>query len=90
MTQQIINAGNVANDGKGDSLRAGATKINNNFTELYSQIGILGSRAVIPAQAGNGGKFLTTSGSVLSWATVSGGTGGGTYILPTATTTELG
>jgi len=90
MAQQIINAGVVANDGQGDSLRSGATKINNNFTELYSQIGVLASQAIIPNQSGNGGKFLTTSGSVLSWATVSGGVGGSTYTLPTATTTELG
>ena len=91
MAQQIINPGAVANDGQGDSLRSGATKINNNFTELYSQVGVLGARAVIPSQSGNGGKFLTTSGSVLSWVTISGGTGGGgTYTLTAATTTELG
>ena len=34
----------------------------------------------LPSQTGNGGKFLTTNGSgTLSWATVSGGGGGGSY-----------
>ena len=91
MAQQIINAGVVANDGQGDSLRFGATKINNNFTELYSQVSVLGSRAVIPNQTNNSGKFLTTINGILSWATVStSGGGSSSYVLPTASTTELG
>ena len=36
MSQKIINVGVVANDGTGDTLRTGAGKINDNFTELYS------------------------------------------------------
>jgi hypothetical protein len=36
MSQQIINIGSVPNDGSGDSLRTAFSKINNNFTELYS------------------------------------------------------
>jgi hypothetical protein len=36
MTQEIINIGAVANDGEGDPLRTAFTKINNNFTQLYS------------------------------------------------------
>lgn len=39
MTQQTINTGTAANDRKGDSLRAAFTKINANFTELYSSTG---------------------------------------------------
>lgn len=31
----------------------------------------------LPSQSGNGGKFLTTDGSVLSWETV---TGGGSFV----------
>lgn len=34
--------------------------------------------AVIPDQTGNSGKFLTTDGTDISWATVSGGEGSGT------------
>lgn len=37
MTQQIINVGSGANDGTGDPLRTCFSKINANFTELYSR-----------------------------------------------------
>lgn len=36
MPQQTINVGTSANDGTGDTLRAGGQKINANFTELYA------------------------------------------------------
>lgn len=36
MSQEIINVGAVANDGTGDPLRTAFTKINNNFTNLFS------------------------------------------------------
>lgn len=36
MAKQIINVGQTANDKKGDSLRAAFTKVNANFTDLYS------------------------------------------------------
>lgn len=36
MAQQNINLGNAPNDGSGDTLRTGGTKINANFTELYA------------------------------------------------------
>jgi hypothetical protein len=36
MTQQIINVGNVANDGQGTPLRTAFQYINNNFAELYT------------------------------------------------------
>lgn len=39
MVKQIINSGVLPNDGQGDNLRAGAIKINNNFTELYTALG---------------------------------------------------
>ncbi len=42
MTQQVIDVGNVANDGQGDPLRTAFTKTNNNFTELYNIGGISG------------------------------------------------
>lgn len=38
MAQQIINVGTTADDHTGDTLRAGAGKINANFTELYAAI----------------------------------------------------
>ena len=39
MAKSTINLGTAANDGTGDSLRAGATKVNANTDELYSAIG---------------------------------------------------
>lgn len=38
MAQAIIDLGSVANDGTGDDLRTGGGKINDNFTEIYSNI----------------------------------------------------
>ena len=39
MAINLINRGSVANDGTGDNLRAGAEKINANFSEIYTAIG---------------------------------------------------
>lgn len=38
MTQQTINIGTVANDNTGDTLRTAFLKVNENFTEVYSNI----------------------------------------------------
>ena len=40
MAKQAINVGTTANDKKGDSLRAAFVKVNANFTELYTALGI--------------------------------------------------
>jgi len=40
MTKQVINVGTTANDKKGDSLRAAFQKVNTNFTELYTALGL--------------------------------------------------
>lgn len=39
MTQQIINTGTAADKGNGDPLRTAFTKVNDNFTELYTLVG---------------------------------------------------
>jgi len=39
MARQVIGTGSSPNDGSGDNLRAGGTKINDNFTELYNYLG---------------------------------------------------
>ena len=39
MTRQAISIGTTANDGTGDTLRAAGTKINDNFSELYTLLG---------------------------------------------------
>ena len=40
MAKQNINVGTAANDKKGDSLRAAFVKVNANFTELYTALGL--------------------------------------------------
>ena len=39
MAKQAVGIGTSANDGTGDTLRAGADKINDNFNEIYSALG---------------------------------------------------
>jgi len=39
MAINLINRGSTPNDGTGDNLRAGAEKVNANFTEIYTAIG---------------------------------------------------
>jgi hypothetical protein len=46
MTQQIINTGNAANDGTGESLRSAFVAVNENFTEIYTA-GPVGSNVSI-------------------------------------------
>ena len=64
MTQQIINVGTTANSGTGDTLRAAGTKINANFTELYT------TQFQLPNQNNNAGKALITNGAVATWQPV--------------------
>ncbi len=40
MTKQIVNIGDTANDKNADSLRTAFLKINQNFTELYTSLGL--------------------------------------------------
>lgn len=51
----------------------GAPPTLNTLNELAASL----ANTSIPTQTGNSGKFLTTNGSIISWATVSGGAGGG-------------
>jgi hypothetical protein len=46
MTRQTISTGTTGNDATGDSLRAAGTKMNANFSELYTAIG--GSDDTLP------------------------------------------
>ena len=62
MAKQVINVGLSVNDGTGDTLRSGATKINENFTELYASLS-----PELPNQTGQAGLFLTTNGATVSW-----------------------
>lgn len=67
MTQQIINIGVAANDRSGDPIRTAFNKVNSNFTEIYTSIN---ADIQIPVQTNNGGKFLTTNGSTLTWGSL--------------------
>ena len=57
MAQQIINTGTVGNDGTGDDLRTGATKINANFQEIYSNITALSLQLNLASVNSNGVGF---------------------------------
>lgn len=46
MTQQLINIGSVANDGTGDPLRTAMNKVNQNFTDLYTNPLVSGNVSV--------------------------------------------
>ena len=67
MAQQTINIGTSANDGTGDPLRTAFDKINDNFTELYSetaadsQITISGNK--IKTNVSNTDLVLDTNGT---------------------------
>jgi hypothetical protein len=61
MAKQTINIGTAANDGTGDPLRTAFTKTNANFTEIYNA-------GLIPSQTGNNARYLSTDGTILSWA----------------------
>lgn len=68
MTKQVISVGLTANDGTGDSLRSGAQKINENFSELYNFLGnpTTGQLSVVSAiQAGSGITINNPSGNVI-------------------------
>ena len=57
MTRQNINIGSSANDGTGDTLRTAGSKINQNFQEIYTQLG--GDSSSLTTQV-----ILKDSGSV--------------------------
>lgn len=64
MAKQTINLGNTVNDGTGDVLRAGAQKINANFTELYNLLGGANIQIVSSITAGPGLIASSPSGAV--------------------------
>ena len=71
MSKLTINIGTAPNSKNGDSIRDAFAKVNSNFTELYNTAT---ADIQIPPQTGNVGKYLTTNGTALSWATGTGGT----------------
>ena len=67
MAKQLINLGTVINDGTGDTLRDGAKKINDNFTELYNFLGNPAGQLSLVSSivAGEGIQINSPSGNVL-------------------------
>ena len=54
MTKDLIRIGAAANDNTGDTLRAGAERVNNNFNEIYTALGSGSVLNVNTANAANG------------------------------------
>jgi hypothetical protein len=66
MTQQIINLGTGINTKDGDNIRLAFSKVNENFSELYTTVG----PSIIPDTTGNNGKYLSTDGTALIWVDI--------------------
>lgn len=72
MAQQIITTGNVAGDGTGDPLRDAFTKINENFTELYSgNVQVTAANVLVYSVAGRTGNIVLTVNDVAQAASKS-------------------
>ena len=66
MAKQNINVGTAANDKKGDSLRAAFVKVNANFTELYTALGLNADGTLnLGAFEFNGSVMSTTDSSAI-------------------------
>ncbi len=63
MAKQSINVGTAANDKKGDSLRAAFQKVNANFTELYTALGLSGDSILSLGAFEFSGSTITTTDS---------------------------
>jgi hypothetical protein len=63
MAKQSINVGTTANDKKGDSLRAAFQKVNANFTELYTQLGLVNDLTLNLGAFEFTGSVMTTTDS---------------------------
>jgi len=79
MAQQTINIGSTANDGTGDQLRTAFDKVNDNFNEIYTELG------------GTSLSNISISGNTISTDDTNGDltldpNGTGTIILANATT----
>jgi uncharacterized coiled-coil protein SlyX len=72
MAQQEIDVGSIAGDGTGDPLRDAFTKINENFTELYSgNVQVTGANVLVYSVAGRTGNVVLTVGDVAQAASKS-------------------
>ena len=65
MARQVIDTGAVGNDGTGDSIRESFQKVNDNFRELYSSLG-LGERLTFIGLNDSPATYLGNEGAVLA------------------------
>jgi hypothetical protein len=71
MAQQTIFTGNSASDGGGDPLRTAFTKINANFTELYSgNIQVTAANVLVKSVAGRTGNVILSVSDIANAASV--------------------
>lgn len=68
MAKQNINVGDSANDKKGDSLRSAFQKVNANFTELYTALGLDSEGLNLGAFQFSGSTLSTTDSSSITIA----------------------
>jgi hypothetical protein len=95
MAKQNINVGTSANDKKGDSLRAAFVKVNANFTELYTELGLVNDVTLSLGAFEFAGSTLSTTDSTAividQAATITSNLNVGGDILPqTANGSDLG
>ena len=71
MTQQVIDVGNVANDGEGDPIRTAFIKTNNNFSQLFSlsSNSISNGNSAVSIPNSNGNVYIS-AGNVANIVTV--------------------
>lgn len=65
MARKIIDIGTVGNDGTGDSIRDSFRKVNDNFRELYSSLG-LGEKLTFKNLDDTPGSYLGQENAILS------------------------
>ena len=63
MAKQDLNIGTLANDGTGDTLRDGGTKVKSNFDELYTALGGNTVQIAIPGSGVTNGQVLKYNSS---------------------------
>ena len=68
MAKQTVGLGSSANDGTGDTLRSGGTKINANFNEIYAEFG----DGTDLSNADTSGDILVADGTKFANVTTSG------------------
>jgi len=72
MAQQEIDVGSIAGDGTGDPLRDAFTKINENFTELYSgNVQVTAANVLVESVAGRIGNVVLTVNDIAQAASKS-------------------